>query len=167
MFRNVDTGAISNCHKTVEVLLQNGAVAKMTVCVTFGAPRFGPKYCNICIRSEYATFCTISAIAVREMTVCVTFGAIHFGFLVATWRRPVVDYIGGVAHGSVISGIAVSNFVFVGGVWHVCSYKWAMVCSRALSCDRVVVVLLLLIWLHLLSIDALVRGRVFTIALQP
>ena len=72
----------------------------MTVCVTFGAPCFGPKYRHICARSEYVTFCTISAIAVREMTVCVTFGAPHFRFPVAIWRRPIVDHIGGVSHGS-------------------------------------------------------------------
>ena len=100
MFRNVDTGAISNCHNTVEVLLQNGAVAKMAVCVTFGAPRVGPKYRGICARSEYVTFSTISATAAREMAVCVTLGAPHFGFPVAIWRHPAVDYVGGVSHGS-------------------------------------------------------------------
>ena len=100
VFRNVDTGAIFNCHKTVEVLLQNGAVAKMAVCVTFGAPRFGPKYRDICARSEYVTFSTSSATAVREMAVCVTFGAPRFGFPVAIWRHPAVDYVGGVFHGS-------------------------------------------------------------------
>ena len=100
MFRNFDTGAIFNCHKTVGVLLQNGAVAKMAVCVTFGDPRFGPKYRDICARSEYVTFSTISATAAREMTVCVTFGAPHFGFPVEIWRHPAVDYVGGVSHGS-------------------------------------------------------------------
>ena len=72
----------------------------MFVCVTFGAPRFGPKYCDICARSENVTFPTISAIAEREMAVCVTFGARHVGFQVAIWRHPGVDYVGGVSHGS-------------------------------------------------------------------
>ena len=77
---HVDAGVIFNEHKNAEVLLQYAAVAKMTVCVTFCAPCFGPKHCTICVRSEYVTFCTISATAVREMAVCVTFGALHFGF---------------------------------------------------------------------------------------
>ena len=85
---------------TMQVPLRGPDVAEMTVCVTFGAPRFGPKFRTICAHSEYVTFCTISAIAVREMAVCVTFGAPHFGFPVAMWRRPAVDHIGGVSHGS-------------------------------------------------------------------
>ena len=80
MHDHVDAGVIFNEHKNAEVLLKYAAVAKMTVCVTFCAPRSGPKNINICARSEYVTFSTISAIAVRKMTVCVTFGAPHFGF---------------------------------------------------------------------------------------
>ena len=76
---HVGGGAILSCHMATGALLQHAAVAKVTVCVTFGAPRFGPKWCSTCEHSEYATFCTISATAVREMTVCVTFGAPHFG----------------------------------------------------------------------------------------
>ena len=79
----------------------------MTLCVTFGASRFGPKLRNICTRSECATICTISATAVREVKVSVTFGAPHFGFPVAPCRRPVVDHIAGVAQGSGFSAIAV------------------------------------------------------------
>ena len=100
MCDHVDARAIFNRHKTAEVLLQDAVVAKMKVCVTFGAPRFGPKYGYICTRSEYVTFSTISATAVREMTVCITFGALHFGFPVATLRHPAVDHIGNVSHGS-------------------------------------------------------------------
>ena len=61
---------------------------------------FWRKNCTICVRSEYVTFCTISATAVREMAVCVTFGAPHFGFPVTIWRHPAVDHVGGVSHGS-------------------------------------------------------------------
>jgi len=39
--------AIFNQLKTTAVLLQDAAVSEMTVCVTFGAPRFGPKYRHI------------------------------------------------------------------------------------------------------------------------
>jgi len=92
--------AIFNQLKTTAVLLQDAAVSEMTVCVTFGAPRFGPKYRHIGARSGCATFSTISATAVREMTVCVTFGALQFSFRVATWRHPTVDHIGNVSHGS-------------------------------------------------------------------
>ena len=83
-----------------EIVLQDALVPKMTVCVTFGASRIGANFRNVCALSEYVTFSTISATAVREMTVCVTFGAPHFGFPVAMWRRPAVDHIGGVSHGS-------------------------------------------------------------------
>jgi len=96
---HVDAGVNFNEHKNAEVLLQYAAVAKMRACSTFCAPCFGPKNCTICVRSEYGTFCTISATAVREMTVCVTFGAPHFGFPVTMWRHPPVDHIGGVSHG--------------------------------------------------------------------
>ena len=92
---------------SMQVPLQEPDVAEMIVCVTFGAPRFGPTFRTICARSEYVTFCTISAIAVREMTVCVTFGAPHFGFPVPSWRHPTVDHVDGVSHGSGISGIVV------------------------------------------------------------
>ena len=52
----VGAGAIFNRRKTAEVLLHDAAVVKMTVCVTFGAPRFGPNYRYICAHSGYATF---------------------------------------------------------------------------------------------------------------
>ena len=78
------------------MFVQDAAVPKMTVCVTFFAHRCGAKNGYICARSDYVTFSTIAAIAVREMTVCVAFGVPHLGFLVATWRHPAVDQIGGV-----------------------------------------------------------------------
>ena len=83
-----------------EMVLQDGVVPKMTVCVTFGASRIGANFRNVCALSEYATFSTISATAVREMTVCVTFGAPHFGFFVAMWGHPAVDQIGSVLLGT-------------------------------------------------------------------
>ena len=107
MCAQVGGGLVFDNLKNAKVLLRNAAVPKMTACVTFGALRCGAKFRHICARSDYATFCTISATAVREVTVCVAFGAPHFGFPVATWRRPVVDNIGGVAHGSVFSAVAV------------------------------------------------------------
>ena len=77
--------------KIAKVLLQNAAVPEMTLCVTFGAFRFGAKFRNICDRSDYVTVSTISAIAVREMILCVEFGVRHFGFLVATWEHAAGD----------------------------------------------------------------------------
>ena len=82
---------------TAEVLLQGGVVAEMTVCVTFGAPGFGPIFRNIWRRSEYVMFCTISATAVREMTVSVTFGAPRLGVAVAFCCGPCIDQIALVA----------------------------------------------------------------------
>ena len=63
-------------------------VPKMAVCVTFGAPRFGPQIRHIWRGSKYVTFYTISETAVREMTVCVTFGAPLFGVFVPSCRGP-------------------------------------------------------------------------------
>ena len=62
-----------------EMVLQDGVVPKMTVCVTFGASRIGANFRNVCALSEYVTFSTISATAVRKMAVCVTFGALRCG----------------------------------------------------------------------------------------
>ena len=100
MYVHVDGLPVFDNLKSAGVFVQDAAVPKMTMCVTFGAPRFGPKCGYICTRSEYVTFSTISATAAREMTVCVTFGALHFGFPVATLRHPAVDHIGSVSHGS-------------------------------------------------------------------
>ena len=80
--------------------LQRAVVPEMTMCVTFGAPRFGAKFRNFCACSEYATFSTISAPPVRGITLCVAFGAPLFGFSGATWGQPAVDQVGGVSHGS-------------------------------------------------------------------
>ena len=82
-----------------EVVLQDGAVAEMTVSVMFGASCFGRQIGPFCGRSGYATFSTLSAIGAREMTVSVTFGALHFGFPVALGRRPFVDNITGTEDG--------------------------------------------------------------------
>ena len=82
------------------MVLQDGVVPKMTVCVTFGASRIGVNFRNVCALSEYVTFSTISATAVREMTVCVTFGAPHFVFCLATLVHPAVEQIGSVLLGT-------------------------------------------------------------------
>ena len=100
VYVHVDGRLVFDNLKIDKMLLQNAAVPKMTVCVTFGALRCGAKFRHICVRSDYATFCTISATAVREMTVCVTFGASHFGFFVATWGHPAVHQTGGVLLGT-------------------------------------------------------------------
>ena len=82
------------------MLLQSAAVPQMTLCVAFGAFRFGAKFRPICGRSDYATFSTTSATAVREMTLCVALGVRHFGFLVATLGHAAGDQIGSVLFGS-------------------------------------------------------------------
>ena len=71
---------VFSCHLHADMIIRHAAVLQIAVCVTFGAPFFGANFGNIYARSEYVTFCTISATAVREMTVCVTFGAPNFGF---------------------------------------------------------------------------------------
>ena len=81
------------------MLLHGGIVAEMALCVTFGAPGFGPIFRYIWRRPEYVIFCTISAIAVREMTVSVTFGAPRSGLPVTSCRRPIVGHIAGTGHG--------------------------------------------------------------------
>ena len=93
------------------MLLQNAAVPTITVCVQFFVFGFGTKDCHICARSDYVTFCTISATAVREVAVCVAFGAPHFGLPVSTWRLPLVDNVGGVAREGVFSAMGVLFFV--------------------------------------------------------
>ena len=97
---HVGTGPVFKCHKTAEVLVQNAAVAKKTVCVTFGAPCFGPNYRHICARSGYVTFCTISATAAREMTVCVMFGAPRAGFARASCRGQFIGHLSDGARGN-------------------------------------------------------------------
>ena len=57
----------------------------MTLCVTYGAPGFGPIFRYFWRRPEYVMFCTISATAVREMAVSVTFGAPRAAVAVAFW----------------------------------------------------------------------------------
>ena len=89
----VGGGAISNALGNAEVVLQDVAVAEMTVSVTFGDPVFGRQIVHFCDRSEYATFSTLSAASVRGITVSVTFGGPGFGFSVASCRRPIVDHI--------------------------------------------------------------------------
>ena len=125
-----------------EMVFQDAVVPKMSVCVTFGASRIGANSRNVCALLEYATFSTISATAVREMTVCVTFGAPHFGFPVATWRRPVVDHVGGVAREGVFSAMGVFLFLLVGGVCCIWPSKCAMGFCCTLQCDIVVVAVL-------------------------
>ena len=100
MHVHVDAGCVFFNFKIAKVLLQNAAVPEMTLCVAFGAFRFGAKFRSICYRSDYATFSTISATAVREVTVCVAFGVRHFGFLVSTWGHAAGDQIGSVLFGS-------------------------------------------------------------------
>ena len=75
------------------MLLHGGVVAEMTLCVTFGAPGFGPIFRYIWRRPEYFTFCTISATAVREMTVSVTFGAPRSAVAVMFWCGPCTKQI--------------------------------------------------------------------------
>ena len=74
---------------------------------------------KICARSECVTFYISSATAVRKVAVCVTVGAPHSGFPIETWRRKVVDHIGGVAHGSVFFANCGVHFLLVGSVWHI------------------------------------------------
>ena len=95
----VGGGAVFNALGGAEVVLQEGAVAEMTVSVTFGALFFGRQIDQFCERSEYATFPTLSAIGVREMTLSVTFGALHFGPPVTLGRRPLVYNIPGTEDG--------------------------------------------------------------------
>ena len=100
MHVHVDAGCVFFNFKIAKVLLQNAAVPEMTLCVAFGAFRFGAKFRNICDRSGYVTFSTISATAAREMPVCVAFGVRHFGFLASTWGHAAGDQIGCVLFGS-------------------------------------------------------------------
>ena len=79
------------------MLLHGGVVAEMALCVTFGAPGFGPIFRYIWRRPEYVMFCTISAIAVREMAVGVTFGAPRPAVAVTFWRGPCTNQIARVA----------------------------------------------------------------------
>ena len=78
------------------MFVQDAAVPKITICVTFFAFRYGATNRYICARSDYVTFSTIAARAAREMTVCVAFDALLFRFFVATWGPPAVDQTGGV-----------------------------------------------------------------------
>ena len=71
-----------------DVALQGAHVHENTLCVTFGAPRFGPENRHIWRGSKYITFYTISETAVRETTVWVTFGAPFVGELVLSCRGP-------------------------------------------------------------------------------
>ena len=95
----VGGGAIFNALGDAEVVLQDGAVAEMTVSVTFGASFSGRQIGHFCDRSEYATFSTLSATGVREMTVSVPFGALHFDPPVTLGRRLLVDNIPGTKGG--------------------------------------------------------------------
>ena len=95
----VGGGAIFNARGDAEVVLQDGAVAEMTVSVTFGALLFGRQIDQFCDRSGYAAFPALSATRVREMTLSVTFGALHFGPPVTSGRRPLVDNIPGTEDG--------------------------------------------------------------------
>ena len=88
---------VFNVLPTMQVPLRKPDVAEMTVCVTFGGPRFGPKFRTICARSEYVTFSTISAIGARELTVSVMFGTFLFGPLVASCRRSSSDHAADIA----------------------------------------------------------------------
>ena len=99
MYGRVCGGEIPNALGDAEVVLQDGAVAEMTISVTFGASFFGWQIDQFCERSEYVTFPTLSAIGVREMTLSVTFGALHFGPPVTLGRRPLVDNIPGIKDG--------------------------------------------------------------------
>ena len=93
-------GAISNALGHAEVVLQDGAVAEMSVSVMFGASFFGRQIEHFCNRSEYATFPTLSATGARELTLSVTFGALRFGLPATLGRRPLVDNIFGAKGGS-------------------------------------------------------------------
>ena len=86
--------------KIAKLLLQHAVVSQMTLCVAFGALRLGAQVRNICDRSDYVMFRTISAIAVRVMAVCVAFGALHFNFLIAILEHPRVDQTGGLLLGT-------------------------------------------------------------------
>ena len=88
---HVGRRAFSDALATAEVLLQGGVVAGTTVCVTFGAPVFGPIFGNIWRRPESDTFCTISATAVREMGVSVTFGAPRSAVAIAVLCGPCIN----------------------------------------------------------------------------
>ena len=70
------------------MLLHGGVVAEMTLCVTFGAPGFGPIFRYIWRRPEFVMFCTISETAAREMEVSVTFGAPRSAVAVTFWCGP-------------------------------------------------------------------------------
>ena len=95
----VGDGTIFNALGDAEVVLQDGAVAEMTVSVTFGALFFGRQNDQFCDRSEYVAFPALSATGVREMTLSVTFVALHFGRPVTLGRRPLVDNIPGTEDG--------------------------------------------------------------------
>ena len=96
----VGGGAILNALGGAEVVLQDGAVAEMTVSVTFGALISGRQIDQFCERSEYATFPTLSAIGVCEMRLSVAFGALHSGPPVTLGCRPFVDNIPGTEDGN-------------------------------------------------------------------
>ena len=70
------------------MFVQDAAVPKMTVCVTFFALRCGATNLNICARSDYVTFSTMAATAVRQMTVCVAFGAPRLSFFCSDLATP-------------------------------------------------------------------------------
>ena len=95
----VGGGTVFNALGGAEVVLQDGAVAEMTVSVMFGASFSGRQIGPFRGRSGYATFSTLSAIGVREMTLSVTFGALHFGPPVTLGRHPFVDSIPGTEDG--------------------------------------------------------------------
>ena len=82
---------------TTEVLLHGGVVAEMALCVTLGAPGFGPIFRYIWRRPEYVMFCIISATVVREMAVSVTFGAPRPAVAVTVWCGPCTNQIARVA----------------------------------------------------------------------
>ena len=94
---HVQRWAFFDALATTEVLLHGGVVAGMTLCVTFGAPGFGPIFRYIWRRAEYVMFSTISAIAVREVTVSVTFGAPRPAFAVTFWCGPCTNHVAQVA----------------------------------------------------------------------
>ena len=99
LHRHVGSGAISIALGHAEIVLQDGAVAEMSVSVTFGASVFVPQILNFRNRSEYATLFIFSATAVREMAVSVTFGAPRSGLPVTFCRRPIVGHIARTGHG--------------------------------------------------------------------
>ena len=83
---------------TTEVLLHGGVVAEMALCVTLGAPGFGPIFRYIWRRPEYVMFCIISATVVREMAVSVTFGAPRPAVAVTVWCGPCTNQIARAAY---------------------------------------------------------------------